>query len=87
MNDGDLPQAGQASLKSLSRQAPFAPCLPFWMSASPCGLPGEDDVDVSRNPLFLSFKEPLPVRRLRRHPQLEDDFITCSLTLRGLVDP
>ena len=54
MNDGDLTQAGQASLKSLPRQAPFAPCLPFWMSASPEGLPREDDVDVSRI-VFLSF--------------------------------
>jgi len=39
------------------------PCLPFWMSASPEGLPGEDDVDVSRTPptfihSFIPFKKP-----------------------------
>ena len=32
-----------------------APCVPFWMSASPEGLPGEDDVDVPRTPFFLSL--------------------------------
>ena len=85
LNDGGPAQAGQASLKSLSRQAPVAPCLPFWMSASPCGLPGEDDVDVSRtihSSFFLSLVL-FTVSTVRRWRPPALGRVAYSLTLWG----
>ena len=63
--------ARPASNPCRGRHHHVAPCVPFWMSASPEGLPGEDDVDVPRTPppsFFLWFNNPFTRVVAGAHP-------------------